>query len=51
MNDTAYYDRRAEQERAAADKASCNAARIAHQSMAARYAVLAKNSAPMRIAA
>lgn len=41
MDDAAYYTRRADQERAAAARASCAAARIAHQALAARYAALA----------
>jgi hypothetical protein len=51
MNDAAYYGRRADQERDAAAKATCGAARIAHQTMAVRYVALATGARTVRIAA
>lgn len=44
MADTPYYRQRAAQERKAAERSSCPEARRIHETMAARYSVLADGS-------
>lgn len=48
QNDTEYYARRAEAARIAAEKAGDPAARIIHDTMAARYAQLAGSGFSLR---